>query len=144
MRQIGIRQAACVIILLALPLASYGQDEACPETALPATKAELLEPHAAVFSGEVVKIQHAHVDDVIVFEVGRSWKGVEAERVVVRRSFALGFKSVDFEEGETYLVFASAKGKGEELRLDSCSRTKKVADAEPELKLLEEQPSHAT
>lgn len=138
MVQINIGSTALVAVLLLLPGASYGHENTCINSPLPPTKAALLKTYKAVFSGKVVRILAAHVHDVITFEVVRSWKGVDTREAELWKAIA-GYKGVNFEVGETYLVFASGEdGVSQKLRIDSCSRSKKVAEAGPEINLLDE------
>jgi subtilase family serine protease len=119
--------------LLVFSVTGYSQGSTCIETPLPKTKAELLEPYAAVFIGNIIEIEEAHVHDVIHFDIGQSWKGVDVKEVIVRKAFA-GYKGIQFEVGGAYLVFAS--GVRDDLRINACSRTKKLAEASPEVNLL--------
>ena len=138
MSSIRVHSVTLVAILLLFSGTSYGHENMCVDPPLPSTKAELLKPHKAVFSGKVVKIMLAHVHDVITFEVARSWKGVDTNKAELWKALA-GYKGVNFEMGETYLVFASREdGNYRELRIDSCSRSKKLAGAGSEIQLLEE------
>lgn len=138
MSRLRANSVALVAILLLVSGTSHGRDTTCIHPPLPATKAELLSPHKAVFSGKVVKIALAHVHDVITFEVTRSWKGMDTRTAEMWRAVA-AYKGVTFEVGETYLVFATGEdGEHQIFRIDSCSRSKKLAEAGPELALLGE------
>jgi hypothetical protein len=87
-----------------------------------------LESSAAVFSGRVKNIYGTR----ITFVVDRSWKGkVTAEMAVYTpaQSTACGY---EFERGEPYLVYAYSEGK-ERLGTNTCTRTKRLAQAEDDL-----------
>ena len=87
-----------------------------------------LESSAAVFAGRVKKIYGTR----ITFVVDRSWKGkVPAEIMLYTpaQSTACGY---EFEGGQPYLVYAYSEGK-ERLATDTCTRTKRLAEAEDDL-----------
>ncbi|HEY3401718.1 MAG TPA: hypothetical protein VGK03_13910 [Geothrix sp.] len=136
MSRIRDYSVALIAILLLGSGTGYGRETTCLDPPLPSTKAELLSPHKAVFSGKVVKIMLAHVHDVITFEVTQSWKGMDTHTAEMWRG-VVAYKGVTFEVGETYLVFATGEdGDHQIFRIDSCSRSKKLAEAGREMALL--------
>lgn len=88
----------------------------------------------AVFSGEVLETKSGVNFLQARFRVERSWKGVEAEEVLVMTDGSA--ESTHYRVGEKYLVFAGTRdGK---LFTGMCSRTKKLEYAEGDLQQLGE------
>lgn len=101
-----------------------------------------------VFAGEVVSISNRRAK----FKVEQAWKGVSSAEVIMlmggsimKRNRKETIVSVhtscdyEFEVGERYLVYAG--GDGRYFRAWTCSRTKRMSDAEQDLqKLGEGQP----
>lgn len=61
----------------------------------------------------------------VTFDVKEAWKGVSGESAVVHGQGPSPSCGLDFEKGETYLVFAGHVGEGEDraLQTDSCGNT---------------------
>jgi hypothetical protein len=92
----------------------------------------------AVFAGEVVEIGELPTEQVeptdpgmlllapVTFEVKAAWKGVAGGPVVVHGQGPAPSCGLDFELGETYLVFAGRAGEGDNgpLQTDLCSPTR--------------------
>ena len=98
-----------------------------------------LKNSTAVFSGEVLEIRSGVNFLQARFRVERSWKGVEAEQVSVLTENTA--ESSHYRVGEKYLVFAGIRdGK---LFTGNCSRTKRLENAEEDLKQLGEGRSHS-
>jgi hypothetical protein len=90
--------------------------------------AHSVESSDAVFSGRVLKIYGTRIG----FAVERSWKGVNEPELTIytpAQSTACGYQ---FEEGQDYLVYAYSQG-GERLGTDTCTRTRKLAEAKEDL-----------
>lgn len=95
----------------------------------------------AVFAGRVVKLSAplgdvvSSVDPVsVTFEVSRSWKGAQAQTVVVKTASSSASCGFNFEQGREYLVYAgTADG---ELQAGLCSRTQALATAAEDLAAL--------
>jgi hypothetical protein len=90
----------------------------------------------AVFSGEVVEViadpQIAYVE--VKFRVEKYWKGVLTNEVTVVTGRGSGDCGYRFEVGAHYLVFAY--GAGKKFGTNICQRTKGLAEAAEDLKLL--------
>ena len=98
---------------------------------------EALRSSDAVFSGEVVEIGKLPMEQEgatdpglpllapVTFDVKESWKGVEEDPAVVHGQGPGPSCGLDFERGETYLVFAGRAGEGENspLQTDYCGNT---------------------
>lgn len=96
---------------------------------------EALRRSDAVFSGEVVKLGELPPVppgtttmtmpylDPVTFDVKGSWKGVTGESVVVHGQGPSASCGLDFERGETYLVFAGRAGGDGALQTDYCGHT---------------------
>lgn len=92
----------------------------------------------AVFAGEVVEvITNPKVFYLKVrFKVERSWKNARTEELTIRTGRSIGGDcGYRFEVGEHYLVYAYGSER-EMLETNICQRTRKLADAEEDLKLL--------
>lgn len=88
----------------------------------------------AVFSGEVVEV--GELDSgmpflaPVTFDVKGAWKGVTGDSVVVHGQGPGASCGLDFELGETYLVFAggSGEGGGGKLQTGLCSATRLASE----------------
>ena len=92
----------------------------------------------AVFAGEVVEVGELSVERAgptdpgmpllapVTFDVEEAWKGVAGDSVVVHGQGPGPSCGLDFERGETYLVFAGRSGEGENgpLQTGLCSSTR--------------------
>lgn len=113
--------------------------------AAPAGAAEGLTRSAAVFRGRVSEINRPFWDRVgltnsglsrVKFAVVKQWKGAVSKNIeVVTRltGEACGFP---FEANKEYLVYVVSEPK--DLQTGICTGTKKIADAEHEMKQLED------
>lgn len=105
---------------------------ACDCAAPPEAK-EALKQSAAVFVGKVKSIARGNLRwRSVTFEVERTWKGIEGESVHVVTAISGASCGFQFEEGKSYLVYASLVG-GEGLDAKSlttniCTRTKFVTE----------------
>jgi Tissue inhibitor of metalloproteinase len=97
----------------------------------------------AVFSGEVVDIDESDLSrgpwprlGKVTFDVSEVWKGVSEEPVAVYGQGPEATCGIDFEEGESYLVYAYRSSGGGALQTDLCNETKPLAAAERDLQLL--------
>ena len=94
----------------------------------------------AIFVGEVIEItvpktpsgEPAWVAKV-KFKARRVWKGVEEEEVSVFTANVCCICGYEFKLGESYLVYAYGT---DGLSTDICTRTRPLADAEKDLKVL--------
>jgi hypothetical protein len=94
----------------------------------------------AIFVGEVVEIkvpktasgEPAWVAEV-KFKVQRAWKGAEAEEMSVFTPNVCCICGYEFRVGESYLVYAHGSDR---LSTDMCTRTRKLVEAETDLKVL--------
>jgi len=100
----------------------------------PKSVKKALQRSAAVFSGEVLAVKSGPYFLQARFRVERSWKGVEAEEVLVSTDGSA--ESPHYRVGEQYLVFAGRTNNG--LFTGSCSRTKRLELAETDLQQLGE------
>lgn len=127
-------------LLLGGPQAGEAYACSCAETR---DVQETFEKSAAVFSGEVVKAEEVSPETSdppdpgdpylgpVTFEVDEAWKGASESSVVVYGQ-GLGVScGMDFEKGETYLVYAYRSG--DNLGTDYCGRTKPLSFAGPEV-----------
>ena len=92
----------------------------------------------AVFAGEVVEVGELSVERAgppgpgmpllapVTFDVEGAWKGVSGDSAVVHGQGPGPSCGLDFERGETYLVFAGRAGEDENgpLQTDLCSSTR--------------------
>ena len=97
-----------------------------------------LEGAAAVFSGEVTKID-GNFPAILTFEVYRVWKGsVTATFVMMTRSLGAGDCGAPLEQGEAYLIYAYETDEHDLLAAWFCTRTRPLMYAEEDLKFLGE------
>lgn len=111
-----------------------GEAYACSCAGGSSSPEEALRKSDAVFSGEVVDTgKLPPLDDGITtmtmpfldpvtFDVKASWKGVSGESAVVHGQGPAPSCGLNFERGETYLVFAGRVGEGA-LQTDYCGNT---------------------
>ena len=132
-----LRSAAVVVFTAAFLLSGAARARAC-KCAEPPPASEAANNAAAVFEGRVTEIKPVGSDDLVVaLALVRTWKGAKnLEHVLVRtrkESAACGFP---FAQDESYLVYADAVPKQDELPELSvlhCGRTRAIADADDDL-----------
>lgn len=136
-----IKQISLCVIGVWVLIASTGAfactcDLPSPGKTLKQQVSEARKKSKAVFSGEVVEViedpQMAYVK--VKFRVEKSWKSVLTNEVIVITGRGGGDCGYRFEVGARYLVFAY--GDGTKLETNICQRTKGLADAAEDLKLL--------
>ena len=97
-----------------------------------------LEEAAAVFSGEVIKID-GNFPAILTFEVYRVWKGsVTPTFVMMTRSLGAGDCGAPLDLGEAYLIYAYETDEHDLLAAWFCTRTQPLMYAEEDLKFLGE------
>lgn len=126
------------------PALSPEPAQACTCSA-PATPGEGLKRSVSVFKGRVTEISRPFLDRIgvtksaghrVKFEVVKQWKGASSRTIdVITRltGEACGFP---FEEKKEYLVYVVNEPK--DIQTGICTGTKNVADAEQEMKQLDE------
>ncbi|NNE66652.1 MAG: hypothetical protein HKN33_08795 [Pyrinomonadaceae bacterium] len=119
-----------VLLLTGLP-ASADSNEASTRCSLRSFQAEY-RVSAAVFVGEVVKMNESEGKKYFVFKVKKFWKGVRSEHVKVFVRENARFQS-PFEEGKTFLVFAKKDDDGV-LRDGRCSHSAEIDGTSSTLK----------
>ena len=114
-----------------------GEAYACSCAGRSLTSEGALRESDAVFSGEVVDIGRLPLPEEgittlqmpglnpVTFDVKESWKGVSGGSAVVHGQGPAPSCGLDFERGETYLVFAGRVGEGADgaLQTDYCGNT---------------------
>jgi hypothetical protein len=103
--------------------------------------AQSFEQAVAVFEGYVVEIREpdpgqrgASAQRHVRMQVARAWKGMESEQAEVGTASASEACGYSFRVGQGYLVYASAADG--QLRVSSCSRTRILAEADEDIRLL--------
>ncbi|MGI0090021.1 MAG: hypothetical protein ACREAF_06730, partial [Nitrosopumilaceae archaeon] len=106
----------------------------------PAPPKESLEKSDAVFLGRVVEIKKDLSNIVssaqlipVKFEVQRVWKGPAEKTITVSTALSSASCGYEFQEGETYLVYAYGK---ESLQTGLCTRTQLFVDVYEDLRAL--------
>ena len=100
-----------LLAILCTAISAFGIEPAADNRcAIRSFQAEY-EASAAVFVGEVVKMQESDGSKYFVFKVSKFWKGVRSEHIKVRVHENPRFQS-PFEEGKTFLVFAKKDDEG--------------------------------
>lgn len=99
------------------------------------------EQAAAVFEGRVTSVEklggaaEGMGKLVVTLALVRTWKGLENEETVkVRTNDSTAACGIDFEEGKSYLVYASQGAEG--LEAFACGRTRPMAHASDDLAAL--------
>lgn len=127
------------LVLAAGPHA--GEAHACSCAGTGSTE-EALRRSTAVFSGEVVEVEEPSMEQVeptdpgmpflgpVTFDVKAAWKGVSGDSVVVHGQGPAPSCGLDFERGETYLIFAGGTGRGGDGPLETglCSATRQTSE----------------
>lgn len=136
----------CTVGVAALLLLLPAATQACSCNLPPLKKSEkqLIElgrkASKAVFVGEVVEISVPTITSgestwvsEVKFKVRKWWKGAGAEEVSVFTANVCCICGYEFKVGESYLVYAHGENR---LSTDTCTRTRKLAEAEDDLKVL--------
>ena len=123
------------LVLAAGPYAAGAHACSCAGTG---STEEALRRATAVFSGEVREIGDLPQEGEgltpslapVTFDVKAAWKGVSGESVVVHGQGPGPSCGLDFERGETYLVFAGGTGRGGDGPLETglCSATRQTSE----------------
>lgn len=135
-------RAGSLLLALAMVLSLTALDArpayAC-SCALPGSTEEAFRNSDAVFAGEVVEIEELpmeregtttfmmHPLAPVTFDVKGAWKGVTDDPVVVHGQGPGANCGLDFDRGETYLVFARGGGGDDPLQTDLCSATRQTS-----------------
>ncbi len=77
---------------------------------------------AAVFEGRVLDVQTDESSRTATFRVTQTWKGADAEEVVVSTHVEGSMCGVAFEEGTVWLIYG--EGSGDHFYTDMCHRTR--------------------
>lgn len=96
----------------------------------PPPPAQAKESAAAVFEGRVTRIEDPDTQPKVHFQVVRSFKGPSHETLTVRTASNSAACGYGFEEGKSYLVYASDEGG---LTTSLCSRTQPIEHAAGDL-----------
>jgi hypothetical protein len=137
----GLLVAAFLACLVMVGGPYAGEAHACSCAGTGSTE-EALRRSTAVFSGEVVEVEEPSMEQVeptdpgmpllgpVTFDVKAAWKGVSGESVVVHGQGPGAGCGLDFERGETYLVFAGGTGRGGDGPLETglCSATRQTSE----------------
>src|SRR3989338_25386 len=140
-----MRKELFVLVLLFAFCVSSFSAVAC-SCIMPGTVAEEVERADAVFTGTVIAVDtpiygaYVFPDVEVTFTVQKYWKGVFSEPLVIHTGQGGGDCGFDFEEGESYLVYASYLDQLDPyayldqgrnlLHANICSRTAVLSDAE--------------
>ncbi len=141
--RLGFLIFALAVNLLVAGTSNLRNAHACSCVSVPLEKH--LRTSDAVFSGEVVGIDENDLSPgpgprlgKVTFDVSDVWKGVSKESVAVYGQGPEATCGIDFEEGESYLVYAyRSNGDGANLlQTDLCNETKPLEAAERDLRVL--------
>jgi hypothetical protein len=119
-----------IFALTARPSVSYACK--CVE---PKSVEEELELSDTVFKGKIIEMKQVKHSRKILFEVINIWKGLSTSQIVLIDEPSSC--SIDFNEGQEYLVYAKNNG-NDELTSNICDRTIELISADKELLLLGE------
>ena len=141
--RLGFLIFALAVNLLLAGTSNLRNAHACSCISVPLE--EHLRTSDAVFSGEVVGIDENDLPPgagpqlgKVTFDVSDVWKGASEEPVAVYGQGPEASCGIDFEEGESYLVYAyRSNGDGiKPLQTDLCNATKPLAAAKRDLRVL--------
>jgi hypothetical protein len=136
MGRLSMLRVCALVLVSASALCLPARAAAC-KCAAPAAVSEAVQAAAAVFEGRVTKLTPLGTSDLVVdVSVVRTWKGADAEHILLRTrqdSAACGFP---FEPNESYLIYAT-EGPPEAnlpgLQVLHCGRTARLTDAQADL-----------
>ena len=139
--RLGFLIFALAVNLLLAGTSNLRNAHACSCASVPLE--EYLRTSDAVFSGEVVGIDANDLSrgpwpqlGKVTFNVSDVWKGVSEEPVAVYGQGPEASCGIDFEKGESYLVYAYRSNEDGPLETDLCNATKPLAAAERDLGVL--------
>ncbi len=115
----------CSFILIIFSEKSYACD------CINVSAEEAFQKNDVVFEGKVIEVGRKEgVGIEVLFEVKKIWKGTNSSQIIV---YTNGGDCVfHFVEGGEYLVYSSQRGSEKQLHTNSCSRTKRLDEAEIE------------
>jgi hypothetical protein len=119
-----------IFALTARPSVSYACK--CVE---PKSVEEELELSDTVFKGKIIEMKQVKHSRKILFEVINIWKGLSTSQIVLIDEPSSC--SIDFNEGQEYLVYAKNNG-NDEFTSNICDRTIELISADKDLLLLGE------
>jgi hypothetical protein len=100
----------------------------------PPPPAESAQNSTAVFEGRVTRIDDPQGEPKVHFQVVRSFKGPSSEAIEVRTANSSAACGYGFEEGKSYLVYASEESGA--LHTGLCSRTRLASEASEDITAL--------
>ena len=131
-----------LLLIFACTFLLFLEDNALACTCLPLKSvAQEVGIRSAVFSGKVIEIKrHDRTAELferveVIFEVDKSWKGVDKRIVSVFTSSGSASCGYGFKKGRTYLVYAGGSLQ-RRLTTGICSRTKRLNKAREDLRVL--------
>ena len=140
------------ILVIATSLFVLSANAASACSCAPTTPQQSIQNSEAVFSGRVVDVTEQSPPErrpgrrnedpnflngvKVTFEVSEVWKGNSERRLVVTTSDSSASCGYSFQEGQEYLVYASAEDA--QLQTGLCSGTKRLSDARADLAVLGE------
>jgi MYXO-CTERM domain-containing protein len=141
----NLRLIVAASIVALLGLAAHRSSAAC-SCMMPPPPQEAMAGSAAVFEGTVTEV-HGPKDDLpgsreVDLQIGRRFKGAEADTVTVTTAGSSAACGYSFEVGRTYLVYANDGDDGQ-LSVSLCSRTARIEDAGDDLSALGASPAPA-
>lgn len=107
--------------------------------AYPPKPAEALAEAKAVFAGTVKEIRPTSYGKEILFEVNKTWKGVNQTQVLVSTGGGGGDCGYNFNKGSDYVVYAHTDtfySKSGGLATNICNRTADLSSAEEDIAIL--------
>lgn len=135
--------AFVLVVNLALAAGPWTERAYACSCAGTSSSEEALQSSDAVFSGKVLEVGKLPPEppgsttmpmpflNPVTFDVGEAWKGVSGSSVIVHGEGPEPSCGIDFDRGETYLVFAhhTREARDSPLQTDFCGATEQV-DAE--------------
>ena len=144
-----LRRAGLILIGVVMSCgAAADPTQACTCSA-PATP-EALKRSSVLFSGRVTEISRPFLDRIgltqtgshrVRFEILQQWKGTQSKNTVVITRLTGEACGFPFEERKEYLVYVVTEPR--DIQTGICTGTKNIAEAEHEIKQLDELRSHS-
>jgi hypothetical protein len=129
-----IAWAPTLAIALALLVQLAPSRAAACSCMAPPPPAESAQNSTAVFEGRVTRIDDPQGEPKVHFQVVRSFKGPSNESIEVRTANSSAACGYGFEEGKSYLVYASEESGA--LHTGLCSRTRLASEASEDITAL--------
>lgn len=129
----GLGRVVAGLLLVTLMLGTASGVWAC-SCVPPGDPMAEMEQATAVFAGRVYSMERSGGSVWVHFELSQVWKGPYQSILTVRTNDSSAACGFEFAQDQNYMVYAS--GETNDLQVSLCSRTRPLALAEEDLKVL--------